>query len=268
MLLESNPLQIVPFTQTYRQLKALIDEDLVDLQMSIMDEQEAQDHVVMCRSLLKFKGSSLPSLLIYKIPLTAFSVMFEEATSKRLNSDKYITAVKIYMASNGTGIMPIFQPVYLKQKNFDPATQKYLYQIPSYGNGSYYTFDGNAFVKITNDNDRIVSMLEYTNGNMTLVHKDGDGFKPFIQDTDVESCLFPFQTIYKVMQDSNSEYAFLTNAIRRVNFDMNAPNKHIVIMSGEEVNEIEGAFVELAKFANRSHLCPPCDGLNFGFDLA
>lgn len=270
MLLESNPLLRSALINSHRELSDIANEDLIDLQMSIMEKQEAHSHVVKCHSLLKLNSNSLTSLLIYKIPLTAFKIMFDEATSKRKNLDRYITAVKIFMASDGTKMTPIFQPVYLKQKAYDPATQKDLYQIPLYGNGSYYTFNGTStFDKIIDDNIRVTKVNNYTNNTppgMTLIHINGDSYKSFIQEKDVESCLFPFQTIYKVMQESSSNNAYLTNAIREVSYDVSNPNKHVFIVSGEVIDETLPLVP--AKFANRSHLCPPCDGVNFGFDPA
>jgi hypothetical protein len=276
MLLELNPLFMEPFIQANPEFIAVPNEDLLNVQMSILTQQEAYDHVIKCNSRIQLMGQDLGVLQICEIPLLAFKNMFEEATSKRKNSDNYITALKIYMASKATKMTPIFQPVYLKRLRYDPATQKELYQIPSYGHGGFYEFcqgepatgsdpaTESEFKPIT-DSDRTTLITNYTKKDMTMVHRSGESYKSFILDTDVESCLFPFQTIYKIMQETPSSKIFLTNAIREVGYDLINPNKHVFILSGEVIDK---DIPLQAKYANRSHLCPPCNSVDFGFDLA
>ncbi|WP_300665503.1 hypothetical protein, partial [Fluviicola sp.] len=248
-------------------------EDLLDAQMSVMTKLEVDDYVKKCDIYLKLFGKKLDSYSILEIPFSEFEDLFLEATGKHLNG-RYITAIKIFMGSQeGVGVFPIFQPVYLKRTRYDTITQKELYQIPTYGHGKFYKFveekpAGEKFVKMEEgDRDKIIE--NYTNGSMTMVHGKDQPHTKFIHDIDVEACLFPFQTLFKLIQEKDpkveKEAIFLTNAIRTVIVDNVYENKHVFIISGEKIENKE---LDLpAKFANRSHLCPPCNTVDFGFDV-
>lgn len=264
MLLETISLSLKEFILDHPELSAINNEDLLDLQLSALTDSMANDYAVMCSDYLRIGGTSLQNPLIHQIPLEAFQDLFDEATKKRIGADRYITALRMYMGSDGITITPVFQPVYLKWNKYESSTQKDLYQVPSDGNGKFYVFDGKAFVPVS-DSDRAKMIDNYTKGSITLVHRKAEPDKPFIQDVDVEWCLFPFQVIYKVIQDTWSNVLFLTNAIKEVTYDSGSPYKHVFVVSGEEVTK---APVSRMKFADRSHLCPPCNLVDFGFDPA
>lgn len=265
MLFQSNPLARKPFVQKHPQLKALIAEDLLDLQMSVMEEPEAHEHVLKCHSYLHLKGQNLSHLLSSMISLNDFDGLFKEATDKKRNGDKYITCLQVYLASEGENpvMFPVYQPVYLKRTHYDPITQKYMYTIPTDGLGKFYVHDKQNFVPIPeSEKNRLVRNYQE---DMTMIHTiNGANYTAFDPNHDVESCLIPFQLMYKLMDETPSQELFVTNAIREIEADEASPIKHIVIVSGEKVDEIP---VNPAKYANRSHLCPPCANI-FGFDLA
>lgn len=277
---QTNPLDLDEFIKSHPEFRSVSQEDLLDAQMSIMDEEEVHEYIKKCDDCLRVSGMKLPPRSIAEIPFTEFESLFLEATGKHLGGDKrrYITALKIFMGSQeNAGIVPIFQPVYLKRMRYDAMTQKELYQIPSYGHGSFYKLvkkntnksdstDNTMFEEIKED-ERMKIIRNYREGTMTIIHEEGQTHTKFIQDTDVEACVFPFQTLFKLIQERTSveETIFLTNAIREIIVDDGYENKHVFIISGEKIN-FEGPDKQ-ARFANRSHLCPPCNSVDFGFDV-
>ncbi len=267
MSFQSNPLNLDAFVSSHEEFKEVSKEDLLDVQMSIMDEEDVHRYVEKCMNCLRIFDERPDPESIVKIPLSAFEGLFLEATRKRLHDNRYITALKIFMGSQeNVGIVPIFQPAYLKRARYDAVTQKELYQIPSYGYGRCYKFvEANSMFEEIGRDERMKLIESYKTESMEIIRQEGEPLSRFKQDTDVESCLFPFQTLFKLIQETPSDSIFLTNAIREVIVDNTYENKHVFIVSGEKIN-FEGPEIK-AKFANRSHLCPPCNAVDFGFDV-
>jgi hypothetical protein len=264
--MQSNPLDVTVFLRNHQELSAIAQEDLIDLQMSIMDEPEAHEHVTKCYSYLHLNGQNLSQLLCHSIPLKVFEDRFVQISNERRNGERYITCLKVYLASKdeASTVFPVYQPIYLKWMRYDAVMQKDQYEIPTYGYGKYYIFDGSKFDNILDsEKDSLVNNYQ---SKIALIHTvSGTNYTSFDSIKDVESCLVPFQLIYKLMHETPSKEIFITNAMRELKSDLSSPMKHIIMVSGERVDETIPLVP--AKYANRSHLCPPCTA-SFGFDLA
>lgn len=261
----SNPLNVLQFIQKYPALADLKDESLLDLQMSILDEPDAYDHVRKSGQYLRLRNQHVHPFLCDQISMNKFDILFNEATGKRQTIGKYITGLLIFMATDevSTEITPVYQPVCLEWLRYDAISQKDQYVIMDEGFGNYYVYDGSAFVAVT-DVEK-----EHLTGNyrkdISLIHTvNGTIHEPFNGSHDVTACLVSFQLIYKLLDETSSKEFFVTNGIREIRSDQISPIKHIFIFSGEAIKEQQ---IMPAKYANRSHLCPPCSTI-FGFDLA
>ncbi len=261
----SNPLNVIPFVQRHRSLNGLLDESLIDLQMSILDEPDAYDHVIKCHLYLRLRNQYVKPLLCDQVSMNKFEPLFNEVTGKRQVIGKYITGLLVFMATDETSteITPIYQPVCLDWKDYDGSAQKDRYVIQDTGYGNYYIYDGNDFAVVSEaEKNKLVANYRK---DMSFIHTiGGANYDPFNAAHDVTACLVTFQLIYKLLDETPSETLFVTNGIREIRSDQTSPIKHMFIFSGEAIKEHQAA---PAKYANRSHLCPPCSTI-FGFDLA
>jgi hypothetical protein len=264
-LLTTNPADRIALVAAHPGLQPILHEDLLDLQMSIMSDVEFNEHVRLCNDFLHLNGIKIADLTFMTIPFDAFEDLFNEVADKRINGVRYVTALQVFFGCKDGGFFPVFQPIYMHWEKYDPVTQKELYVVPTDGFGNYYYFEGMQFHRI-NGEPELSLQKEWRNNyqnDISIIHHEGELHTNFIPDIDIESCIFPFQVIYKVLQELNSDNAYLTHAIRKVSFDSTHPIKHSVIFSGEEYQGL----VDEAKYANRSHLCPPCNGISIGYDV-
>jgi hypothetical protein len=211
------------------------------------------------------------NLTLVEVHVNKFADLFNEASNKRLGSERYITALCITFGADGNTVIPIVQSVYLKWVGYDAVSQKDIYTARSNSFGVNKIFNGTDFVTISTG-DKTAFVTNYRE-NIKIKHKSTLNLSGFVEGTDVESVIVPFQFLYSVIYYHNIEQGgkveplgVITQGVREVLYDRNSPIKHFVFVSGAR---LAGIIDTPVKYANRSHLCPPCSNLadNFGFDL-
>ncbi|WP_341903944.1 hypothetical protein [Fluviicola taffensis] len=177
---------------------------------------------------------------------------------------KCITGVLVHFADKINGgvhtFHPVFQPVFLSLKQYDACSMTYVYETTH--SDKYYHFSGSELV-LCIDGEEQQWLLDY--GKYTTINHNKDTSKPFssvITNVDTESQLFPFQLIYTLMDDNQADQVIFKNCMTEFVHDPSIELKHSLLMSSPAINN-NGPFFN--KYANRSHLCPPCG--RFGFTL-
>lgn len=201
------------------------------------------------------------------IPISQLVWLFDKANKMRpLPYVRYMTGLRVYFACKNTELTPLFQPIYLERTGYDPKSQMDLYSVNV--NVPVYIFNGTDFDP--------VSTLEMRNwmGNyqslIQIKHNDIDSHEDFIPNHDVESMVFSFQAIFTLMHDNYGNSMKLSNSVVQVKYDGTNTVKHRILLSSDYSLDFKAQLMATfsGKFANRSHLCPPSDGLILGYDLA
>jgi hypothetical protein len=201
------------------------------------------------------------------ISKTEMKVLYEKVSLHTTLSKGCLTALRIYHGcidlGNGTfKYNPIYQPLFLEQVGYDSNTHNHLYRIAK--EKECYSYNGTKFTPmdaIECNNQRGIYKQQ-----VRIKHSVASTtFETFALGKDVEFSIFPFQTIFYLIHDNGDDKIFLDNALENIRFEKDYPNKHSFLLSSLRVST-SGPFAGM--YANRSHLCPPCNGVYLGFDLA
>ena len=258
--------------QRHPELGSLPSEVTLDIQYAEISDWNAKKAIEDCTKYLKVNGTDfdISQAQLEHIEREKLTKLFDEATGLRNPRVRYITALKIWFGMENDSIIPIFQPICLTWVSYDQANNSNIYSVLENGNGSYYRyssgFAGFEFFPLT-ESDFATLKGNYESG-IEILHNDAptSSHSHFIGRTDIDGCVFAFQVIYSLMHyNSDSETIRLYNSIRQVSYDSLNPVKHTVLLSCIEFDETnKEKLLTLGKYANRSHLCPPCTNL-FGY---
>ncbi len=259
-----NHLALVPITN----------EDQLSLELADVDITTGAIRIANCREFLQLNNSFLPDH-IFKIGQDQLDVLYSALSAYTPSTPKkYISVLKItfglketVVGSGNFEMYPLFRPLILEWSEYVANSNNHLY-VPKDGVMTQtYDFDkvsGRVNVINTAQKD------EYVQNYMTHIrikHDDTENFARFRQGVDVKFIIIPFQTIYTLMNENNNIFFNLYNSIQKITHQEVNFIKHAILIDSLKNNPpVTGAFT--GKYANRSHLCPPCNGVNFGFDLA
>lgn len=257
----------------YRLLNPIKNEDQLNLELVDVDAVEANIRIMNCRSYLQLNGQPISypigNGMIDKIQLDVlFNLILNYVPT---TPKKYITALKIILGSKevSTGVFeihPIFQPMVLIWNGYYPNSNNHEYIRAELNPSELFQLDSNnKFVGATTA-ERDLLVKNYRD-KILIKHSDSENHEKYRDGVDVKEVVFPFQTIYTVMEENNSMIFGLSNCIQKIAHQEINPVKHAILVSSPDNHpQTPGPFT--GKYANRSHLCPPCNSATFGYDLA
>lgn len=222
-------------------------EDSLDYEFSPVDSSTGGIEIEECNTHLAINGNPI-NHLIATIDVTAMDTLYWAAVRLRNNTLNYVTGVKLSFGVQDGGVILIFQPLYM-------TTPPGVIPEPFYNvtGGLNYIFnsDTKAFEEAS---DSLVSTLTADYRSMIRIkHRTDRTFTSYIPNADTDAVIFPFQTIYALINDNVGNVVHFHNAIRKEPVGGAYSIQHAVLLSSQYLlgNSFEG------KYANRSHLCPP-----------
>lgn len=242
-----------------------INEDALNLETDDVDSTEAN------RRLGYFQTNLLLNLRRVLAPAAVLSrdnvdFLYNKVKHRPTTNKKCLTGILVHFANRVNGAThefhPLFQPVFLELKQYDPYSMTYIYET-SFSDKCYHLdVAGTTLVMCVGDEEKNWR-LDY--GKFTTINHSKDSTNPFgsfITNVDSESQLFPFQLMYTLMDHNQADQITFQNCMSEFIHDPSVSLKHSMLLSSPD-NGNGGPFFR--KYANRSHLCPPCG--RFGFTL-
>lgn len=185
-------------------------------------------------------------------------------------ANRYVTGIQIHFGIKDDKIFLLFQPLLMLWKGYDGKTDDDIYDIHKSSVKYYYNSEQQTFLP-EDDADANNWIAAYQQKIRIKHNRDmGEPFtgfrNEFSQHPDVSSMIITFQSIVALLQKNRDYQLYLYNCIRETNH--NKPNciKHCVLFSTREIpveEDDDGKY----RYMNRSHLCPPCDGVAMGVDI-
>ncbi|MNU74584.1 hypothetical protein D3C71_640900 [compost metagenome] len=229
-------------------VRKLEEEDRLDLDLIPLVPEVAEREIDECDIYLRV-GSELLEKEIVRVNKVAFVELFKHASEMRSGTESYLTGLKIHFGLVGKKIEPIFQPVYMKWESTDQGTNKYNTKFEF-----HYVYNS-EMKRFDKAEEADLGRIKIYQSTIQIKHDLASGHGPF-REKDVEGVIFPFQTIFSLLYyNTGDDEVFFYNAIRPENDE----KKHCVLLVTKEKKEKgfpHPIFED--KYANRSHLCPPC----------
>lgn len=243
-------------------IRGIASEDQIDLKLNVISEGEGSGRIAAGGTNVSLNNNSIRSLLD-SIPKNEIDTLFNEVTSTTLTKG-YITALKVHFAydknSAHLGLRLVYQPVRLLYRFYDYGTNDHMYQISV--SGKYYSLEGSEFKQC---NDAETWIKDYcSNVQIKRDYNPTTPFEIYSDKSDPSYMLFPFQLIYKILNDNDNDVLEIYNVVTGIPDHVSLPLFHSLLLFSQLKNN-RGSFAN--KFADRSHLCPPCKAIYFGFDL-
>jgi hypothetical protein len=236
-------------------LDALRNEDVLQINITIVEVPTAIEEMVRCKNHLQINGKPIEdsNLTMNSIQYNAFDKLFTEATTLRgTSTQRYVTGLRVHLGIKGSKVVLLFQPTCLsKSPNPNEPNRYYAFD------GLYYTYDNSQekFVPATVEELAYITNYQST---IRIKHFGKEIYEILDQSVDTRSIVIPFQIIFSLIYDNeqNSD-VFLFNAIVNGGDKIN----HTMLMGtgndDDGIHPITGEYT--GKYANRSHLCPPCN---------
>jgi hypothetical protein len=246
------------YSQEYFSLRFIGTEDKINLEPSDVSASLGLQRIQDGQNYLRLDNQLITSMVV-TIPRNQLISLYNEVN---IGSQNYITALRVYLACKDSGspvLDLIFQPVMLDFSHPDENSQTDMYRISF--SGQMYNFDSVAkrFVVSTN----VSSGIElYKNHFMIKRTSTAANFSKW-SIKDPEYTLFPFQLLIELMDNNkNDELSIYSVATLNKEIPAKREFQHALLLHSPNKGGT-GYFAD--KYADRSHLCPPCSGLEFGF---
>jgi hypothetical protein len=244
------PTPICEIVDHYQQLnfdiRELKNEDRLNLVLVPIGPTAAEAEIDLSSIHLKPASGVLEEEII-QIDKLAFIELFKRATKMSSGTIPYVTGLKIYFGLKGNKIFPIFQPVFMERKSISADIYTYETRFEMH---YVYDFVSKSFTEAKRaDFDNIYNYRSTIQIKPTTAGNFGS-----LSNGDSEGVIFPFQTILSLSYyNPNDNVVFIYNAMRNENNRM----KHCALL----VTKGRISFTQNLqdKYANRSHLCPPCN---------
>lgn len=259
--------------ENHQVISRIQNEDQLSLELADVDSIEAGLRISNCQAYLELNGRPMSYQIGNQmINRTELDILFNSLLqSVPTIPKKYITVLKIILGSkaNAEGLFeihPIFQPMVLIWNEYDPNSNNHKYVRPQDASPiGLFQLQNGRFISATVAERNL--WVEYYKDKIRIKHDDQETHARFRGGVDVGEVVFPFQTIYTLMEQNNTDKFSLYNCVQKIVHQESNPVKHAILVSAPNNNPtIPGGFT--GKYANRSHLCPPCNGVTFGYDLA
>lgn len=248
--------KICDIIQKNHSLNSLKNEAILDTSKSIVEIRIAVEEMAKCNDHLQINGKPIEdsNLVMDSIQYNAFDFLFNEATVLRGSSNlPYITGIRVHIGMKDYKIVLVFQPTCMI-KSTNPSEPNRYYTF----DGQYYIYDGRREIFVPATTAEITSIVTYQS-TIKIKHHGKIDFDIFDPNQDTKSVIIPFQVIYSLIYDNPQETdLFLFNSIVENNNRIN----HTILMgtgNDEDGEQLYGYGDLTGKYANRSHLCPPCD---------
>lgn len=236
-------------------------EDELNLEMDDVNGVEAAVRFKRFDDNVLINGMQVPNSEI-EISRTAMDSLYEKVKD-RPTDKKCLTGLYIFYACKIIGtthiFYPIYQPVFLTWEKYDEYSLTHLY-VTTYEDAAFH-FDGTDFIQCVND-----EASEWRRNYRTYVRLNTSNtpgtFISFRNNIDAEGLFFPFQLIYRLMKDNDPSRIILKSCMTEFSHHQACKRKHSMLLKSP-LGSGSGDFT--GKYANRSHLCPPCG--RFGFAL-
>lgn len=245
----------------YPYVKRILGEDRINLEQNDVESNIGDNWIIRGRNHLKFNNAPIHPKFD-SIPLNQLDILFNEVSSISIPGP-FITALKVMFVSKNGQLDLRFQPIKLSYRYRDHNNQKHNYQISALGK-TYY-LENDTFKVERND---IKTLIQEYRDNIKILKDptNPDTFSNHELGVDSLYMIFPFQLIYQLLLDNLSDNLDLFNvAIGTEDSDV-APFFHSLLLKAV-INGSGPITPEMFtnKYADRSHLCPPCSGDYFGF---
>lgn len=242
-------------------LVALKNEDVLELELTIVGVPTAINEIGECHKYLKIDNDEIPNLTIDSIKYMAFNKLFDEATALGASSSRsYVTGLKVNLGIKNGEIFLVFQPVYLsKSTNVDEPNRYYVHE------GLYYVYEDDTTGFVPAAAEDLASLVSY-NDHIRIKHSGEGDFKEYREQIDSKAVIIPFQVIFSLIYDSESNTdVFLFNAVvERMVRGVNQVNHTVLMGTARDEETITYPLKARVRnytgmYADRSHLCPPCN---------
>lgn len=245
-------------------LSPLKNEDWLNLEMDDVDQPEGQKRLGNSQTNLLLKNACV-DVDIASISRTEMNKLYNEVSVHTTPQKKCLTGLTIYHAAeegpDGKCIYnPVYQAVFLKRIRPDYPSHSYIYNITE--RGDFYMLSSAGKFMSCADPEPFKKCYR-DHADICPDYEEPAAFRGFIRHTDTESVLFPFQLIYTLMEHNGNDTVLLHQCLSGSNDSTDVPLMHSILLSSKLITNT-GLFA--GKFANRSHLCPPCLA-DFGFNL-
>lgn len=229
-------------------------EDTLDMQIAEVLAGSPLPQIENFNSYIRLNnGYTLPRI-VFGIKHTAFKDLYLKAQGLVPAGSNHITALKINLGIKNGILFPVFIPICTVNDGNNN------YTVIEYTEQYTYNYSAGLFEKC----DDWKTLISDYQTSIAIRHNGGPQFENYILNSDSEAIIYPFQTIYTMILDS-SPYPFvlLTNSLAT---DKNSGallcQHSILLMATSSSIGIIGHNV----YANRSHLCPPCNIIS-DFDI-
>lgn len=249
-------------------ISSLRNEDVLNLEMDDVDSVEGQARLQRSQSNLRL--SRIPPIIdIAQISSDQMEILYNKVSGFTTPQKQCLTALIVHHAMetvDGKDVYnPLYQPVFLKWIRKDHVSQTNVYELKEQGN--YYVLNGSEkFSQRTDYDDR--KNLYKGRFEICPNHNHPPVFRSFIDNppTDTKCALFPFQLIFTLMKHNGNDTVLLHHSVNGTGSNEmdDIPLYHSILLSSKRITNT-GLFA--GKYANRSHLCPPCSETEFGFNL-
>ncbi len=231
-------------------VRKLKNEDRLDLELIPLVPEMAEPEIDECNVCLKVSSGLLEQKII-QVDRKALVELFQRATQMRLGTDAYVTGLKIHFGLVGNEIKLLFQPVYMKRVITGQGTNEYRTEFELH---YVYSLEARRFVEAKKEDFEKIRTYK---SSIQIKHDVASGYGSF-SEGDVEGVIFPFQTIFSLLYyNEEDDEVFFYNAIRTEN----NKNKHCILLATKSKPFPQPVFEN--KYANRSHLCPPCSRVSY-----
>jgi hypothetical protein len=194
----------------------------------------------------------------------AFEKLYADSVNMSQASGDYITAVKIWLGlEENNKLKLLFQPICIQKNNEND------YLVCNHETIYFYDQSKTNAEKFQPINTIDAEALKKRyRKSMEIFHLNETIFRNFVKDFDTEAIIYPFQTIFTLIYDnlSANNSVMLRNSIATNRQSGNLDNRHSILLYTTKAPEKEILDFK-NKYANRSHLCPPCAGEISDLDL-
>lgn len=243
-------------------LADLKNEDVLDLKLSVLSVPTAVWEIAKCNSHLNINGDVIQNLAMDSIDYSKFDDLFHKATTlPGVPGKSYLTGLKINFGIKNNAMFLVFQPVRLNRSD-----EPNRYNVSE---GGYFCYKDDVIGFVDAQPADIASIETYQQ-NIQIKHLNESNFSNFDEERDSTAVIIPFQVIFSLIYYNEDDTdIFLFNGIvrRKVN-GLDQVNHSIFVSSARDedglpaikMNTKELSLVEdfTGRYANRSHLCPPC----------
>lgn len=250
-------------------LAALKNEDVLHIDWTVVEIKTAIHEIAKCHQHLRIIDKEIDNLTMDSVKYNAFDKLFIEATSLRGTTSQqgYITGLRVNLGIKEETIdgnlfrnmFLIFQPTYLcKSTNPSEPNRYYAFDGLHYR----YCMEEEKFVPATATE---MSTITCYHENIRIKHIGESDFGEINDEHDTRSVLIPFQVIYSLILDNETDTdLFFYNSVYQQLIGGASMINHTLLMgTGREVGGrksfLDSGYLLSGKYANRSHLCPPCN---------